>query len=56
MIKLNSILSVYDQINNNLPKAFENYFQLKRQQYNHFTLGKTLDVQRLIHLSMAPIR
>ena len=56
IIKLNKILSVYDQINNNLLKAFENYFQLKRQQHNHFTLGKTLNVHRLIHLPMAPIR
>ena len=56
LIKLNNILFVYDQINNNLPNAFKNYFQLKRQQHNQFTIGKTLNVHRLIHLSMAPIR
>ena len=31
LIKLNNILFVYDQINNDLPNTFENYFQLKRQ-------------------------
>ena len=56
LIKPNNILFVYDQINNNLPNAFKNYFQLKRQQHNQFTIGKTLNVHRLIHLSMAPIR
>ena len=44
LIKLNNILFVYDQINNNLPNAFENDFQLKRQQHNNFTRGKILHV------------
>ena len=47
LIKLNNILFVYDQINNNLPNAFENYFQLKRQQHNHFTRGKILNVPQV---------
>ena len=47
LIKLNNILFVYDQINNNLPNAFENYFQLKRQQHNHFTRGNTLNVPQV---------
>ena len=47
IIKLNNILFVYDQINNNLPNAFENYFQLKRQQHNHFTRGNTLNVPQV---------
>ena len=52
LIKLN-IFFVYDQINNNLPNAFENCFQLKRQQHNHFTRGKILNVPQVkIHLSI----
>ena len=47
LIKPNNILFVYDQINNNLPNAFENYFQLKRQQHNHFTRGNTLNVPQV---------
>ena len=47
LIKLNNILFVYDQINNNLPNTFENYFQLKRQQHNHFTRGKILNVPQV---------
>ena len=46
LIKLN-IFFVYDQINNNLPNAFENCFQLKRQQHNHFTRGKILNVPQV---------
>ena len=41
--KLSNILFVFDQITNNLPNAFENYFQLKRQ-HNHFTRGNILNV------------
>ena len=46
-INLNNILFVYDQINNNLPNVFENYFQLKRQQHNQFTRGNTLNVPQV---------
>ena len=51
LIKLNNILFVYDQIINNLPNAFENYFQLKRQQHNHFFRGDTLNVPQ-VHTSL----
>ena len=47
LIRLDKTLFVYDQIDNNLPKAFENYFQLKRQQHNHFTRGKILNVPQV---------
>ena len=43
IIKLNNILSVFDQINNNLPNTFENYCQLKWKKINHFTRGKILN-------------
>ena len=29
------------------PNAFENYFQGKRQQHNHFTRGNTLNVPQV---------
>ena len=47
LIKLTNILFVYDQINNNLPNTFENYFQLKGQQHNHFTRGKILNLPQV---------
>ena len=47
IIKLNNIVIVYDQLKNNLPTDFENYFQLKRQQHNHFTRGKILDATQV---------
>ena len=47
IIKLNNILFAFDKINNNLPNAFENYFQLKRQQHNHLTREKTLNVPQV---------
>ena len=47
IIKLDNIIFVFDQINNNLSNAFENYFQLKRQQHNHFTKGKILNVPQV---------
>ena len=49
IIKLSNIIFVFEQINNNLPNTFENYFQLKWQQQNHFTREK-------IHPSMSPIQ
>ena len=47
LIKLSNTLFVFDQINNNLPNTFENYFQLKRQQHKHFTRGKILNVPQI---------
>ena len=47
LIKLNNILFTYGQINSNLPNALENYFQLKRQQHNHFRRGKLLNVPQV---------
>ena len=51
IIKLNNIIFVFDQITINL-NAFENYFQLKRQQHNHFTSGKILNVLPQVNTSL----
>ena len=45
--KLKNIVFVFNQINNNLPNAFENYFQLKRQQHNNFIKGKILNMPQV---------
>ena len=56
IIMLSNIPFVLDQMNNDLPNAFENYFELKRQQHYQFTRGKIQMCHRLMHPSMAPIR
>ena len=44
IIKLNNCLLVYDQLKNNLPKNFQNYFSLKSDHHSYNTRGKRVNV------------
>ena len=44
IIKLNNCFLVYDQLNNNLPQNFQNYFSLKSDDHNYHTRGSRINV------------
>ena len=48
IITLNNCLFIYDQLCDNLPNTFSNYFKLLKNQHRHNTIEPfTLNVQRV---------